>query len=71
MTVFFFSGVLHFEEDDGGSALIAELQGDTQEPEEGPSVFVRLHGWDETGEHPALRSLNGSFAVVRVEVESG
>lgn len=68
--VFEFAGVLHFKSDDGGSALIAELPGDLQDDldEHGPSVFIRLHGWDETGEHPALRPLEGSRVVVRIEV---
>jgi|tagenome__1003787_1003787.scaffolds.fasta_scaffold19884018_1 hypothetical protein len=69
-TAFEFAGILHFESDDGGSALIAELPGDLPDDldEHGPAVFIRLHGWDETGEHPTLRPLEGLWAMVHIEV---
>lgn len=65
---FEFSGVLNFKPDDGGQTLIAQLEDGGEEGEDGPSVFIRLHGWDATGEHPALLPLEGRRASVWIEV---
>jgi hypothetical protein len=63
-----FSGVLRFQSEDGGQAIIAQLPEDDEDAAEGEAVFVRVHGWDETGEHRNLKALEGLRAVVRIEV---
>jgi hypothetical protein len=63
-----FSGVLRFWREDGGQALIAQLPTGESGDEDGPAVFIRLHGWDASGTHPRLLPLEGRHAHVRVRV---
>jgi transcriptional regulator with XRE-family HTH domain len=70
VVMFDFSGALRFTSEDSGRALIAQLPPDEElDPDDDrPVVFIRLHGWDETGEHPALRPIAGLQAFVTIEV---
>jgi hypothetical protein len=63
MKLFAIEGVAEIESDDGGLAMIIEIDGGEDEP-----VFVRLQSWDSTKQHPVLRQLGGKRLRVTVEV---
>jgi len=48
--------------EDGGQAKIVQLDDDKEE-----GLFVRLHSWSKTGQHPELDSLIGK--IVRITIE--
>lgn len=64
-----FEGVVEFESEDGGMALIAHIPDrDGNELDyDKPSMFVRIHSWDETGVHAEARKFEGKRVQVILE----
>lgn len=54
-------GLVETKTEDGGQAMIAEISGD--EP-----FFVRLHSWDETGDHRTMRDIAGRRVRVTIDL---
>lgn len=57
-----FEGVLNFEMEDSGRALISEIDGTDN------NMFVRVQSWDTKKTHPTARSYEGKR--VRIIIES-
>lgn len=59
-----FEGPLVIAFDEHPAARVLELS-DTTEGENG--VFVRLHSWSDTGEHPEIEQFRGQKVRITVE----
>jgi hypothetical protein len=60
-------GVANFHEDDGGQALIAEVE-TSEFANDDEGFFVRLHSWSERHVHEVAEKLQGKRVRVTVEV---
>ena len=57
-----FTGTVDFEREDGGRALIAELDGDGD-------LFIRLQSYDEWMLHTQAKELAGRKVKITIEVQ--
>lgn len=68
MSKFEFVGVINPDEEDGGRALIAEVE--SVDPDS--HLFVRIQSWDEeqaiSNTHPEMNSMIGKKVKVTIEI---
>jgi hypothetical protein len=62
-----FEGVVRYEKDDGGSALIADIQKMPYVDKE-KGMWVALHSWDRTGKHVDASPLAGKRVRITLEI---
>ncbi len=66
MSALRFEGRLELHTEDGGRALIGEVEGADDD-----RTFVRLQSWSDDKQHPELAALDGKRIRVTIEVLDG
>lgn len=57
-------GVVECEKEDGGRALIAQIESENEEDD----VFVRIQSWSDDRTHTVMNSIQGKKVRVTIEV---